>query len=184
MKKAVFLDRDGVINEEIEYLHEVEKLRLIPGVPEGLKLLKQHDYLLIVVTNQSGIGRGMYTERDMEKVHSSLQAQLIERGSGIDKFYFCPHTPQEQCNCRKPQPTMLIRAKDEFDLDLASSFIIGDKITDLEAGKGAGCSTILVRTGYGRQEEARIDSQKLIIADYIADDLWEAARKIIEIKEK
>jgi len=162
-KKAVFLDRDGTINIEVQYLSQVEDFQFIPGVPWALKRLKDAGFLLVVVTNQSGIGRGFYDETALELVHGHMHADLASFGAEIDACYFCPHHPEHatgdylrECDCRKPLPGMLHQAARELDIDLAASFMVGDKLADVEAGIAAGCTSLLVLTGYGSQELASL----------------------------
>ena len=155
-RRAVFLDRDGTINVEKNYLHKIEDFEFIPGAPEAIKRLKDAGFLVIVVSNQAGIGRGYFDEQDVEELHRHIQSELVNYDASIDAFYFCPHHPQEGigdfrvvCDCRKGQPGMLQQAAREHDIDLQKSFMIGDKLADIEAGQRAGCKSILVLTGYG-----------------------------------
>jgi D-glycero-D-manno-heptose 1,7-bisphosphate phosphatase len=155
-QKAVFLDRDGTINVEVQYLNQVADFQFIPGVPWALRSLKQAGFLLVVVTNQSGIGRGLYDEAALEAIHSHMHADLAHFGAAIDACYFCPHHPEHgtgeyrtECACRKPLPGMLQQAAQDLDIDLGASFMIGDKLADVEAGLAAGCTSLLVLTGYG-----------------------------------
>lgn len=161
---AVFLDRDGTINVEKEYLHLIEDFAFIPGVPEAIRALKTAGYLVIVVTNQSGVARGYYALDDVAALHGHIQKQLAATGTRIDAFYTCPHHPTEgvgdyrcDCDCRKGAPGMLLQAADEHDIDLGRSYIVGDKLADIEAGERAGCEPLLVLTGYGRTEAARLE---------------------------
>ena len=157
-KQAVFLDRDGTINVEKNYLHKVEDFEFIPGAPEAIKNLKDGGFLVIVVSNQAGIARGYFDEAAVEKLHQHIQVELAAYGTSIDAFYFCPHHPDEGlgaykvlCDCRKGNPGMLLQAAREYDVDLERSFMVGDKLADLEAGQRAGCQSILVLTGYGEK---------------------------------
>ncbi|GAB4329232.1 MAG: D-glycero-beta-D-manno-heptose 1,7-bisphosphate 7-phosphatase [Promethearchaeota archaeon] len=181
-RPAVFLDRDGVVNEEVNYLHEPEKVVLTPRLPEALAALKGRGFLLLVVTNQSGIGRGYYDVAAMHSVHSRIQELLASAtGVQIDGFYWCPHLPSDGCSCRKPRPGMLLRAAADHDVDLASSFTIGDKLTDLEAGKSAGTKTVLVLTGYGWGEWARARDEGLEwLVDFVAKDACQAAKRVLD----
>ncbi|MGK2945094.1 MAG: D-glycero-beta-D-manno-heptose 1,7-bisphosphate 7-phosphatase [Desulfuromonadales bacterium] len=161
-RRAVFLDRDGTINVEKDYLHKVEDFEFIPGAPEAIKRLKDAGFFVIVVSNQSGIGRGYFDEQTVETLHAHIQTELAAYGTSIDGFYFCPHHPeygldhyQVDCECRKGAPGMLLQAAREHDIDLQKSFMIGDKPADIEAGQRAGCQSILVMTGYG--ETAALD---------------------------
>ena len=157
-RRAVFLDRDGTINIEKDYLHRIEDFEFIPGVPEAIRQLKEAGFLVIVVSNQSGVGRGYYSEDDVDRLHHHIQKELAAYDTGIDAFYFCPHHPKQgegpyriDCYCRKGAPGMLLQGASEYGINLAHSWMIGDKLTDLEAGERAGCRTILVLTGYGEQ---------------------------------
>lgn len=172
--KAVILDRDGTLIVEKQYLHDPEGVELLPGVPEGLALLRQHGYSLIVATNQAGVGRGYYSLHDMYAVNERMQALLAEKGIELDAVYFCPHAPDEQCRCRKPAPGMLEQAACERGISLESSFVIGDKESDILLGKFAGMPAILVRTGYGAATEKQATQ-----ATYVADTLYNAAQWII-----
>ncbi|BCR05181.1 D,D-heptose 1,7-bisphosphate phosphatase [Desulfuromonas versatilis] len=185
-RRAVFLDRDGTINVEKDYLYKIEDFEFIPGVPEAIKKLKEAGFLVIVVTNQSGVARGFYSLEDVEVLHRHIQDELAKIGTSIDAFYVCPHHPTEgfgefrrKCNCRKGKPGMLLEAAREHEIDLVASFMVGDKIADIEAGKAAGCAQILVLTGYGHIEIDRMELQKVQIADTLAH----AAARIVE-KEK
>lgn len=145
---AVFLDRDGVINEDREYVHTIDEFKFIDGVIETCQKLKQQGYLLVVVTNQSGIGRGMFTEEQFMQLTEWMDWSLADRGVDLDGIYFCPHTPEADCACRKPKPGMLLDAAKELDIDMANSYMVGDKVADLEAGRAAGVGTVvLVRSG-------------------------------------
>ncbi|WP_456395523.1 D-glycero-alpha-D-manno-heptose-1,7-bisphosphate 7-phosphatase [Desulfurobacterium sp.] len=148
MQKAVFLDRDNTLIEDSGYIHEPNKVKLLPGVGEGLKLLKEAGFLLIVISNQSGIGRGYFKEEDFHAVNKKLN-QLLERYNvQIDDFLFCPHKPDERCSCRKPEIGLLLKAAEKWNINLKESFMIGDKISDIEAGNRAGCKgSFLAKNG-------------------------------------
>ena len=155
-RRAVFLDRDGTINIEKNYLHKIEDFEFIPGAPEAIKKLKDAGFLVIVVSNQSGVARGYFDEESVDQLHQHIQTELAFYGTSIDGFYFCPHHPDKglgsyraACNCRKGNPGMLLQAAREHDLDLQKSFMVGDKLADIEAGERAGCRSLLVLTGYG-----------------------------------
>jgi D-glycero-D-manno-heptose 1,7-bisphosphate phosphatase len=141
MNKAVFLDRDGVVNYDVRYCHEPEKIELKPGFAEGLHTFRQAGYLAIVVTNQGGISLGMYEASAVHACHARIQELLAPYGEKIDGFYFCPDHQKVtgECSCRKPHPGMLFKAARDFDIDITASFMIGDRISDLEAGRNAGC---------------------------------------------
>ncbi len=172
-KKAVFLDRDGVINVEKDYVHKIEDFEFLPSVLEAVKSLYEKGYLLIVVTNQSGIGRGYYTNDDFKKVTEHMEKEFEKNGAKIAKTYHCPHTPNDECNCRKPRPGMLLAAKEEFDIDMSGSWMIGDKEGDIKAALAAGVpNTILVRSGHEIDEE----NTK---ASYVAGGALEAAAVVL-----
>ena len=174
-RRAVFLDRDGTINVEVNYLSQVEDFHFIPGAPWALKRLKDAGFLLVVVTNQSGIGRGYYDEAALETIHDHMHADLAHYGASLDACYFCPHHPEHaigdyrrECGCRKPLPGMLQQAARDLDIDLASSFMIGDKLMDVEAGLAAGCTPLLVLTGYGSANLDRLPEGVKAYPDLLA----------------
>jgi D-glycero-D-manno-heptose 1,7-bisphosphate phosphatase len=163
LRPAVFLDRDGTINVERDYLHRSEDFAFLPGVPEAIKCLKDAGFLVIVVTNQSGVARGYYDEQAVGALHRHIQQLLAAHGCGIDGFYLCPHHPtagvgayRTDCNCRKGAPGMLLQAARDHGIDLDRSYMIGDKLADVEAGYAAGCQPLLVRTGYGSRDEPQV----------------------------
>ncbi|MGH7784696.1 MAG: D-glycero-alpha-D-manno-heptose-1,7-bisphosphate 7-phosphatase, partial [Candidatus Binatia bacterium] len=166
-KKAVFIDRDGTLIEEVNFLSRVQDLQFFPFTDEAVTTLKNAGYLVIVVTNQSGIGRGLYTEADMHAVHAEIQRRL---SSVVDKFYFCPHLPDEGCRCRKPKLGMIEDACADFDIDLANSWMIGDKDLDIKTGLNAEMRTARVLTGYGKEHSRSLTCQP----DMIAKNLLEA----------
>lgn len=183
--RAVFLDRDGTINEEVGYLHEIEALRFIQGVPQAIRLFNERQFKVIVVTNQAGVARGYYEESAVDRIHAAIQKQLRAHHARIDAFFYCPHHPTEgmggykkACNCRKPKSGMLERAALQLGVDLGKSFMIGDKLSDLETGAAAGCGYILVRTGYGRKTEQSLGG-RIPQPDFIADNLLDASRWIL-----
>jgi D-glycero-D-manno-heptose 1,7-bisphosphate phosphatase len=186
-RRAVFLDRDGTINEEVNYLSRPEQLRLLPNAAEGIKLLRAKGFLAIIVTNQSGVARGYFSEQRVLEIHQDLQALLAKAGAAIDGFYYCPHHPQvgyapyrRECECRKPKPGMLLRAAKDFRLDLAQCFVAGDKVIDILPGIEVGCRTVLVLTGYG-QETLNDDLLAESQPNYVAVDLLDAAKWIIKV---
>lgn len=164
---AVFLDRDGTINEETGYLDSIEKLRLIPGAAAAIRLINAGGMKAVVVTNQSGVARGFYDEAFVEKTHARLREILRAEGAFLDGIYCCPHHPTEgkgdylqSCDCRKPAPGLLLRAARELRLDLARSYMVGDTLKDIEAGTRAGAKGILVRTGYGGEELLKLGREE------------------------
>ncbi|MDM7923061.1 MAG: HAD family hydrolase [Pyrinomonadaceae bacterium] len=172
LRKAAFIDRDGTLLEEVNFLSRVEDMRIFPYTSEALEALKQNGFLVIVVTNQSGIGRGIYTEDDMHSIHRAMESSLPEL---IDNFHFCPHLPDAGCTCRKPNTGMIELAKEKFAIDMERSWMIGDKLLDIETGFNAGTRTALVKTGYGAGSAENLVRRP----DIVADDLLEAVRQII-----
>src|SRR5215475_11386283 len=181
MKRAVFLDRDGTINVDKNYLSDPSQLELIPGTLLGLRRLADAGYLLIIVTNQSGIGRGYYTLQDMDRVHHRLSAELAGAGVTLAAIYFAPEAPEQPSRGRKPSPQFLFDARDEFGLELAGSYMVGDKLIDLQCGWNAGVKrSILVRTGYGAEQEQK-EAAKISRAA-VVDDLPSAVDWILNDK--
>jgi len=176
-KRAIFLDRDGVINKEIGYLSNPDKFKFIEGIFEALKLLKLKGFLLIVITNQAGIARGYYTKETLNKIHQKMTTLLKESEIILDDIYYCPHHPKftGPCDCRKPNPGMILKAKEKYNIDLQSSYMVGDTLNDIKTGLNAKCRTVLVLTGYGAAEEKKIDDIK---PDFIFKNLLEFAKNI------
>jgi len=154
MNKALFLDRDGTINKDYEYVYEIKKLEILDGVIDGLKYAMSKGYMLIIITNQSGIGMDYYSVEDMEKFNNELYLILEEKQIHIDKIFYCPHNISDNCECRKPSPKMIIDASIEFNVDLEKSYMIGDKDSDILCGKNAGCKTILLKGNYQITQQA------------------------------
>ena len=156
-KPAIFLDRDGTLIVETGYLSEPEKGELIPGAGEAVRRLTKGGFELFIVTNQAGIGRGYYTEGQMHAVNERVAGEFAKFGVAFCKIYFAPEAPAQPSRNRKPSPQMLLDARDEFGIDLATSYMVGDKVSDIECGWNAGvkCS-VLVRTGYGREHESQL----------------------------
>jgi len=178
MKRAVFLDRDGTLNVDKQYLSDPEQLELIPGVGPALKRLQDAGFLLIIVTNQSGIGRGYYTEENMHAVNRRLIALLAPLGVRFTKIYYSPESPEQPSVGRKPSPAFLFAARDDLAVDLARSFMVGDKVIDLECGWNAGVQqSLLVRTGYGAAVEQKLGERAARAV--VVDDLSAAAAWIL-----
>jgi len=153
VKKAVFLDRDGVIIEQVAYLSRPDQVVLVPGAAEALRLIHRHGDLAVVISNQSGVGRGYFTAADVDAVHDRISELLAERGESVDAYYYCPHAPDEACTCRKPSPEMILQAAARFGIDVGASLMLGDKFSDLKCGVNAGCAkSVLVLTGYGEEQ--------------------------------
>ncbi len=179
MHKAVFIDRDGVINQDLgKYVTKPEEFVFLPNAIGALKRLYKSDYKVIVITNQGGIGKGLYTEDDVKAIHKKMHQLLEEQGVKIDGLYYCPHHPNDKCECRKPRLGMVNKAIKEHEIDTKKSFFIGDKTSDIKAGKDAGCKTFLVRTGYAGHDKA-YDAEP----DFIVSDLLEAVDKILTTKK-
>ena len=177
MNRAVFLDRDGTLIEEKNYLHRPDEVVILPGVAAALKRLQDAGFKLILVTNQSGVGRGYCPLSDVTAVHEHLAAELVRAGVHLDKIYVAPEAPDQPSRGRKPSPQFLFDARDEFGLDLAGSYMIGDKLIDLECGWNAGLKrSILVRTGYG----AAVEREQKLLNALVVDDLSAAADWILK----
>jgi D-glycero-D-manno-heptose 1,7-bisphosphate phosphatase len=162
LRPALFLDRDGVLNVEVEYLHEPAAVALVPGAAAAVAAVNRRGIPVVIVSNQAGIGRGLYDEAAYRAVQRRLGELLAAEGAHFDADYHCPHHPEHglgayrvACACRKPRPGLLLQAARDLGLDLGRSVLVGDKLSDLEAGRAAGCATVLVRTGYGAEVEAR-----------------------------
>lgn len=188
MERVIFLDRDGTINREVSYLYRKADLELLAGVPEAVRLWKAAGFRIVVVTNQAGVARGYYQEQDVERLHQYLNEQLKERcGAGVDAFYYCPHHPlhgiagyRQDCHCRKPDTGMFEQAERRFAVDKKHSWMIGDKLIDVLAGRNYGIKTVLVGTGYGTAEHYKQKQKGEQPYDYFAETLMDAARITIE----
>ncbi len=179
-RPAIFLDRDGVINHDRQdYVKSWEELELLPRAAEAVAGLAQLGWPVVVVTNQAGIGRGLTTEAAVEDVNARLVAALSEAGGRIDLVLYCPHRPDEGCSCRKPQPGLLLAAAERLDLDLRRSYLIGDAESDILAGQRAGCRTVLVLTGRGRQQLALL-AEHDVTDFWVAEDLGQAVARILQ----
>lgn len=185
MFRAVFLDRDGTINVEKNYVHRVEDFEFIDGAIEGIALLNQHGFKVVVVSNQSGIARGFYTPNDVHVLHDHIQRELRKHDALIDAFYYCPHHPEAaidmyrlNCDCRKPNPGMVLRAEKKLDLDLKSSYIVGDLVADIELGLRLGIYAVLVKTGHGEDALKTLQDTNRP-PDAVADHLLGAVRHIV-----
>ncbi len=170
-RRAVFLDRDGTIIYDRGYLRDPEQVQLLPGAGEALSRLRKEGFYLVLVSNQSGIGRGLMTSEDLKQVHRRLVTLLAKHSVRLDGVYYCPHAPWEGCICRKPAPGMLLRAADELGINLTGSFMVGDKSEDIEAGKRAGCRTILIGTGQNVLD---------LTPDYLATSWTEVTHHILD----
>ncbi len=178
-RPAVFLDRDGTIAEEVGYLNHASRFRMFSFVAAAIHRLNEAGLPVIVVTNQSGVGRGYFPESLVQTVNEMMTQQLAKAGAKIDAVYYCPHTSAENCSCRKPRTGMLDRAAFEHAIDLQRSFVIGDRYGDMELARNARARSILVRTGYGEGELAWHAADWLMQPDFVADDLTQAADWIL-----
>jgi D-glycero-D-manno-heptose 1,7-bisphosphate phosphatase len=177
-KQAVFLDRDGTVAEEVGYVNHVSRVRLLPGSAGALRRIRSAGFLAVVVTNQAGVARDYFEESLVGQVHRRLEELLRAEGASLDAIYYCPHHPREgappyrrECDCRKPRPGMLLRAARELDIDLSRSYMVGDGIVDVGAGRAAGATTILVLTGYGRGHLEHRRHRWSVEPDHVAEDL-------------
>ena len=177
-KRAVFLDRDGTIIHEANYLHRIEDVRFVARAATAMGRLRRAGFLLFIVTNQSGVGRGYYTLEDVQRVHRYLLGVLGKDGVAVDGVYVCPHQPDDRCNCRKPSPKFLFDAAAQFNIRLADSFMVGDHSSDVEAGQRAGARTVMVRTGHGEEMLRKATGNPA--PDHIARDLPAAVTWILK----
>jgi D-glycero-D-manno-heptose 1,7-bisphosphate phosphatase len=180
-RPAVFIDRDGTLTEEVGYVNHPSRLRLLPRSAEAVRRLNQAGVAAVVATNQAGVARGYFSEDVLHAVNAALVAQLEQAGARLDGLYVCLHHPSEgvapyraACECRKPQPGLLLRAAEELGLDLAASTMVGDKASDLEPGRRVGARAVLVLTGYGRGEWEYRREQFTVPPDHVATDLLDA----------
>lgn len=194
MSKAVFLDRDGTIARDVHYCRRPEDFELLPAVPEAIRLLNEDGFKVVVVTNQSGIARGYFTEKTLAQIHDKMEVELAKYGAWVDAVYYCPHHPDEGCSCRKPGTALFYKAAREQGIDLESSYVVGDMQMDIDAGKALGCGTVLVTTGPQSpvpNPQPPISSPQSLISgpesptpnpqppDHVAPDLLHAAKWII-----
>ena len=174
-ERAVFLDRDGTIAKDVPYCSRVEDFEILHTVPEGIRLLNESAFKVVVITNQSGIARGRFTQQTLALIHQRMQEGLARDGAQIDDIYYCPHHPDQECECRKPKPTLIFQAAEKMGIELTLSYMVGDDAKDIEAGSSAGCKTVLVTTGPNQGE---IDGQ-VRLPEYVANTLYEAAEWIV-----
>ena len=179
MRPAVFLDRDGTISEDVGYLNDVQQFRMFPFAAEAIRKLNDANLPVIVVTNQSGVGRGFFTESTVHTVHEEMTQQLAAAGAHLTAIYYCPHTSDDDCECRKPKPGMMQRAVREHGVDLRRSFVVGDRYGDVELAQSNGGRGVLVRTGYG-EEDLRLNGAGWAKQpDFVAGDLADAVEWVL-----
>ena len=183
---AIFLDRDGTINEQMGYINHTCRFQLLPGAAEAIKKLNDADIPVVVISNQSGLARGYFPEELLVAVHEKMNRLLAETDAHVDGIYYCPHHPEAKeerfraaCNCRKPKPGLVLQASEEMKLDPKRSYVVGDRWSDIKTAANCGATSILVRTGYGRGDEQYIGPQQEIQPDFKADDLLEAVTWIL-----
>jgi D-glycero-D-manno-heptose 1,7-bisphosphate phosphatase len=184
--RAVFLDRDGTINEEVGYVNHIERFFLLPRVGQAIRLLNQHGWKAIVVTNQSGVARGYFPESLIHRIHQKMEKLLESEEAHLDGVYYCPHHPdigvppyRQKCRCRKPGTGMIEAATKELALDLSRSYMVGDRGVDIEFAHQIGAKAILVLTGYGKGEWEYSGTQWKVKPDHVAPDLFEAVQWIL-----
>ncbi len=183
--KTVFLDRDGVISvfTPNDYIKNWKEFKFIPGAVEGLKILCKNNYRLVIISNQAGVNKGLFTKKSLDDLTKKMLDVLKKQGVEVAKIYYCPHTPEENCDCRKPKPGAFYRAQKELgNIDLKDAFFVGDSDIDIQAGKAAGTKTILVLSGKTKSAEETKDWQ--VKPDYIARDLTSASEIILKTEEK
>ncbi|RLF36497.1 MAG: D-glycero-beta-D-manno-heptose-1,7-bisphosphate 7-phosphatase [Thermoplasmata archaeon] len=180
--KAVFIDRDGTINVNVEYLDNPDDFQMYPGVAEGIKVLRDNGFKVIVVTNQSGIARGYFTEKILEGIHQKMRKELMKKGADVDGIYYCPHHPNDNCDCRKPNTGLIEKAVEDLDIDLQRSYMIGDRMLDVEAGYRMGLKTVLIPENWEKvRDEMKMSPVK---PDYICDSFYKGVKWIIYIDKK
>lgn len=178
-KRAVFLDRDGTICEEMGFLNNLSRFHMFPFAAAAIRRLNQECVPVVVITNQSGVARGIFPESLVHRVHEKMTAELAASGAHVDGIYYCPHKSEDACGCRKPLPGLLERAAREHGLELAGSYVVGDRYADLEVGQRVGSRGVLVLTGYGRGEYELHRHTWPCQPDYVAEDLTAAVELIL-----
>lgn len=176
---AIFMDRDGTVSEEVGYMYDAGLFRLFPWTGEAIQKINQSGMKSVLITNQSGVGRGYFTESTLQQVHAVLQRGLEQWEARLDAIYYCPHAPETDCECRKPKPGMILRAAQDLDIDLPRSFMIGDRYLDVRAAEAAGIRSILVRSGDGASEVAKYSGQPVPQPTFVADNLLHAVNAIL-----
>jgi D-glycero-D-manno-heptose 1,7-bisphosphate phosphatase len=186
MTRAVFIDRDGTISEEVGYVNHVSRFKLFPYAATAIKLLKEHGWLAIVITNQAGVARGYFDEDLIQLVHQQMLRDLETAGAKLDQIYYCAHHPsageppyRSACDCRKPQPGLITRAASDFAIDLPQSWMVGDRYSDIQLARNAGVKSALVLTGYGRGEWDHQRSRWQYQPDLVAENFLTAVESII-----
>lgn len=168
--RTVFLDRDGTMAKDVHYCSRPEDFELFPTTAKAIRLLNEHGFKVIVITNQSGIARGYFTAETLAEIHQKMQKELAKEGARVDAIYYCPHHPDEGCDCRKPKPKLVLQAAKDFDIDLKRSFVVGDLQMDIDLGKAVGCTAILIRD--------LACGDRVTLGDVVASSLLEAVQAI------
>jgi len=186
-RRAIIMDRDGTVCDEVGYVNHVDRVRLLPRSAAAIRAANDAGFQTVVATNQAGVARGYFAESLVDEVHDRVRELLAVDGARLDGIYYCPHHPEvgepayrKVCACRKPLPGMLERARDEMGIDLTASYMIGDTVKDLEAGRRAGATSVLVLTGYGRGELQYQSHAWKVQPDHVAEDLFDAVSWILE----
>ncbi len=178
-RRALFVDRDGTLNPDLHYLKEAERLELYRGVAGALRLARSQGHVVVCVTNQSGVDRGLYTVEDVQRIHHRLNEKLAASGAAVDAFYFCPHAPERGCACRKPAVGLFEQARAELGIDLAASAVVGDRVLDVQAGQRLGLLTAIVRNPGHESEVDRELSRAHVIPDVTADSFAGAVDRLL-----
>jgi D-glycero-D-manno-heptose 1,7-bisphosphate phosphatase len=188
--RAIFIDRDGTLNEEVGYITEISQFRLFDFAAESIKLINDAGWYAVIVTNQAGIARGEYTEEFLRQLHAEMESSLLKQGARLDAIYYCPHHPdfgvspyRQDCDCRKPKPGLIEKAAKDLSLDLRDCYVIGDRIRDVETGHAAGARSVMVMTGYGREEYRDQHATWLRQPAHVCENLLEAVRWILNKPE-
>jgi len=176
---AIFMDRDGTVSEEVGYMYHAGLFRPFPWTADAIRKINDSGMKAILTTNQSGIARGYFKEEVVHQVHQILHTELQRREARLDAIYYCPHAPDENCECRKPKPGMLLRAAREMDLDLSRSFMVGDRYLDVQAANSAGVRSVLVCSGDGKGEVAKYSGLEVPQPNFVADNLLHAVEAIL-----
>lgn len=186
-RRAIIMDRDGTVCEEVGYVNHVDRVRLLPQSADAIRAANGAGFQTVIVTNQAGVARGYFAESLVDEVHDRVRELLAGEGARVDGIYYCPHHPdvggpayRKSCDCRKPLPGMLLRARDEMGIDLEASYMVGDSVKDLAAGHAAGTTTVLVLTGYGRGELEHHAHAWSVRPHHVAADLKDAVTWILE----
>ncbi|MGD9034654.1 MAG: HAD family hydrolase [Desulfobacteraceae bacterium] len=189
-KPAVFIDRDGTVNEQLGYINHLSRFVILPGVSEAVRLLNKNNWWAIIVSNQGGVARGYYPIDLVDEIHAFLKSSLKEQGAIIDGIFFCPHHPagvlpeySSECDCRKPETGLIDKAREAFDIDMSNSYVVGDRHVDIELASRLNLKGVLVKTGYGLGEMEYIIPGKQLKPYHVAEDLLDAVKWILN-KEK